>query len=309
MSLAIVIIRSSRLFAFSWLWALIVLLPALVVPLIVLVNEHRTYLAGIGFCLIAMWAFTRLNSCRPKVAKVVVGLYLLILVSLTVERNKVWADELHLWEDAAHKGPLMLKPQLRLGDEYAKLARWSEAETAYLKALDLRPRHAAARNNLGRLYLRQGNWAMAEEQFHTLLAVSPDVTAARLNLAGVLLRQEKWQEAIQEYKRVLEFDAANPDALEHLGDLALGRGGNAQEALAYYKASVEASPHAQCELVVTLGCGGEGEGQPCRGGGGVRRSSSHRFDLCRRLVQSRKPANRPGTFGGCIQLIQECRSV
>ena len=252
-SLAIVIIRNCRLFAFAWLWALIALLPALVVPLIVLVNEHRIYVAGIGFCLTAMWAFIRLNSNRPKVAKVVVGLYLFILTSLTVERNKVWADELQLWGDAARKGPMMLKPQLRLGDEYAKLAQWAEAEKAYLNALELRPRHAAARNNLGRLYLRQGNLAKAEEQFRALLAVSPDVVAARLNLAGVLVRQEKWQEAIQEYEQVLEFDAANSDALEHLGDLALGRGGNVKEAVAYYRAAVEASSVPSASLWSRLG--------------------------------------------------------
>ena len=252
-SLAIVIMRNSRLFAFAWMWALIALLPALVVPLIVLVNEHRMYVAGIGFCLIAMWGFARLNSCRPKVAKVVVGLYLLILASLTVDRNKVWADELQLWRDAARKGPLMLKPQLRLGDEHAKRAQWAEAENSYLKALNLRPRHAATRNNLGRLYLRQGNWAQAEEQFRTLLAVSPDVIAARLNLASVLVRHEKWQEATEEYEQVLKFDAENSDALEHLGDLALARGGNAKEALEYYRASVGVSSTPSASLWSRLG--------------------------------------------------------
>ena len=174
----------------------------------------------------------------------------------------MWADELQLWGDAARKGPMMLKPQLRLGDEYAKLAQWAEAEKAYLNALELRPRHAAARNNLGRLYLRQGNLGKAEEQFRALLAVSPDVIAARLNLASVLVRQEKWPEAIQEYERALEFDAANSDALEHLGDLALGHGGNVKEAVAYYRASVEGIVRTQCKLVVPPRRGREGERQP-----------------------------------------------
>jgi tetratricopeptide (TPR) repeat protein len=252
-SLAIVVMRHSRLFAFPWLWAVIALLPAMVVPLIVLVNEHRMYVAGIGFCLAAMWAFARMNARRPEVAKVVAGLYLLALASLTVGRNEVWADELELWDDAARKGPKMLKPQLRLGDAHAKLAQWSEAESAYLKALTLRPRHPAARNNLGRLYLRLGKLEKAEVQFRTLLDVSPDIVAARLNLAGVLVRHGHWQEAAQEYHRVLKFDAANSDALEHLGDIALRHGRNPTEALVFYRASVEASSDPSASLWSRLG--------------------------------------------------------
>ena len=67
------------------------------------------------------------------------------------------------------------------------------------------------------------------------------------------MRQDSWREAAQEYRQVLEFDATNSDALEHLGDIALGKGGNPVEALAFYRASVEASSGASASLWSRLG--------------------------------------------------------
>lgn len=54
---------------FAGAWAILLLLPAALVPLVVLVNEHRLYLAGIGFGLSLAWALGQLAGRRGPVAQ------------------------------------------------------------------------------------------------------------------------------------------------------------------------------------------------------------------------------------------------
>ena len=226
--------KGSKLLQFACAWSAILLVPASIVPLIVLVNEHRLYLAGIGLSLVCAWGLKEMLDRRAGVARVAVGVYTILLACITLQRNQVWADEFALWQDAAVKGPLMLKPHLRLGDALVHQRRFAEAESAYQRAIALRPHHPGARNNLGYLYKQQGRWREAEEQFRTLLRSSPDNVPARLNLAGLLLRQVGWSEAEVEYRRVLEFDDSGGVAQKNLGNIALQFRDDPGLALDYY---------------------------------------------------------------------------
>ena len=233
LSLAFLLCRSGKLLRFSCLWSAALLVPTAAVPLIVLVNEHRLYLAGVGLSLFLAWGWCQVPDRHRKVAWGLIAVYAAMLAVFGFQRNQVWADELFLWQDAAAKGPLMLKPHLRRGDALARLERWAEAEEAYLQAVTLRPQHPGARNNLGRLYMVQGRLEAAAREFRTLLQVSPDSVPARLNLASVLMRQGNWEGAAAEYRQVLEFDHTKGVAQGRLGDMAL-RQGNFQRALDYY---------------------------------------------------------------------------
>ena len=234
--------KGSKLLRFACAWVAILLVPTSAVPLIVLVNEHRLYLAGIGLSLVWGWGFKEMLGRRAGVARVAIGVYTILLVCITLQRNPVWADEFSLWQDAAVKGPLMLKPHLRLGDALVQQQRFTEAEEAYQRAVALRPNHPGARNNLGYLYKQQGRWREAEEQFRTLLRSSPDNVPARLNLAGLLLRQSGWSEAEAEYRQVLEFDDSGGVAQKKLGYIALRFRGDPGLALDYYDQALALVP-------------------------------------------------------------------
>ncbi len=222
LSLAAVVLKLRRLpipgFACGW-WALL-LLPSAIVPLIVLVNEHRLYLAGVGFC-VAVATCGWQPGKSGKVAVVLVALYTICLAAGSVHRGSAWEDELSLWEDAARKAPLMLKPHLRLADALKQAGRWREAEAAYLRALVLRPLHPAAGNNLGQLYAEMGRPEAALERFRAVLAASPDKVSTRLNLANLLLRRLDWREARLEYNRALQYGDAGGVAHGHLAQIAL----------------------------------------------------------------------------------------
>ncbi len=220
---------------FALVWSAVVLLPASVIPLIVLVNEHRLYLSLAGAGLLLGWLFDRLYQRRPRVALSSLAVYTVLLAMATFSRGKVWADERHLWADAAEKAPLMFKPHLRWADALLADGEVAAAEKAYLHALDLRPLHPAARNNLGRLYLRQGRLEEAERHFRTLLQVSPDIVPARLNLAALLLRQGEWVAAEKQYLQALEYGDTAGEAHVKLGYIALQHRGDFAAALGYYE--------------------------------------------------------------------------
>ncbi len=238
--LSLVVWRGGSALRFAGAWGALALLPTVAVPLIVLVNEHRLYLAGVAAALLLARWLAPAAGTRQGVALGVVAVYTTMLAAFSVQRTRAWADELTLWQDAATKAPLMLKPHLRMGDALAQQGREGAAEAAYLRALVLRPDHPGARNNLGQLYLRQGRLERAEEQFRHVLRVSPDIVPARLNLARLLLQRGEGPAAAAEYRRLLDAGDAAARAVAHgrLGWIALRQQDDPERALEHYDAGL-----------------------------------------------------------------------
>jgi len=184
----------------SWLfwagWIFVSLLPTLVVPLNVLVNEHRLYVPLAALALAAGRAWQQWG--RGKSERVV---YILLMACalLAYERNKVWSDELSLWQDAVRKSPQMSRPQVFLGNALRENGDYSGAKQAYEKVLALDPEHRSARTNLANIYLE---------------AAQRDSTKM-----GTYL-----QRAEQHYLRVLAADASYSEALNNLGSIYIMRG-------------------------------------------------------------------------------------
>ncbi len=225
-------------------WSFLSLLPASVIPLIVLVNEHRLYLALVGTSLAWGWLIYRVYLTAPRVALCAVPVYTMVLFSLTVERVSIWRDELSLWTDAAGRAPFMLKPHLRQADALVEVGDWAGAEAAYRHALVLRPFHPATRNNLGRLYMQLGRFKEAETQFRELLEVSPDIVQARLNWASIMLRDGRWQGAERLYREALTYGDTRGEVEKKLGFIALQFRGDAEEAVRLYRAGIARQPEA-----------------------------------------------------------------
>ncbi len=225
-------------------WAVLLLLPTALVPLVVLVNEHRLYLAGIAFALVVAWAWGEWARRQP-VAWGAFAVYNIMFCLLVLQRSAVWEDELSLWRDAARKAPQMLKPHLRLADALVGAGQLPAAETEYLRAVALRPQHPGARNNLGLLYLKQGRLAQAQEQFAALLEVSPDNLPARLNLGSTLLAQAHWKEAAAEYRLALVHGEEGGEAEAKLGWIALNHLQQPQLALDHFERAIGRRPHPQ----------------------------------------------------------------
>ncbi len=243
-SLAVVLLVGNRTIhsAATWVrfgvsWAAITLLPSAIVPLIVLVNEHRCYLASAGAAIVIAGCLGRMHS-RRAVTMAIVSVWVAVAISLTVARGEVWKDEVSLWLDATVKAPLMVKPHLRLADALEKTGAPDEAEQSYRRAIKLRPAHVSSRNNLGHLLMRAGRSREAEEQFRVLLSYSPDSIPVRLNLASLLLRQGRWRLAKDEYEAVVRYEDTDGVAHGRLGYIALQHEADPAHALDHYKQAI-----------------------------------------------------------------------
>ena len=197
-------------------WIVLSLAPTVLVPLNVLVNEHRLYLAMAGACLLAATACRRLP--RAMATRWVLGLVLLCFGILSSIRNAVWDNELDLWKDAAERAPEMPRVHVHLGNALRE-TDLSGASKSYRKALRIDRHHRAARTNLGNLYIEAATIAQD---------------------SSIAIRY--YESAAAEYEKVLREDPEYAEALNNLGSayMLLGR---TDESMRVLRRSVEAHPN------------------------------------------------------------------
>ncbi|MFC1837806.1 hypothetical protein ACFLYW_03915 [Thermodesulfobacteriota bacterium] len=174
--------KKQRLFSFCILWFLgNLVIESSVIPL-ELVFEHRTYLPSTFFLLLFVILLYRLLSARRLLLYVFFVIILLILPYWTYERNRVWADELTLWQDCLEKSP----------------NKWR------------------VHNNLGKEYFRIWETDKAIHHYRMALSIAPNAILPRMNLASALAQQSRYQEAIIELQIILTYEPDNARALKHL---------------------------------------------------------------------------------------------
>jgi len=218
------------------------------VPLNDLAVEHRMYLPmALGLCVAAGALMLRIPApWRPKFAVALA----ILLGALTIARNQVWTDELHLWQDAAGKNPRSPRTQNNLGKAYYEkgnldlalvhLKRSTQNIPGYIvrqynlkdpKALLERRagQDAGALNtvsgepltvygdlaephyNLASVYLDQGQLHLAEQEYRTAIRLNPDYFSAILSLGSVHARKGQYEEAIASFQAAIDRHRAVTD--------------------------------------------------------------------------------------------------
>jgi tetratricopeptide (TPR) repeat protein len=197
--------RKRPLLALAWMFYALVLLPSSSIePLKETMAEHRLHISLLGPAMLAGVGLVHLGR-RGLIGG---GLLTLVLLVLTFQRNRVWADEVSLWGEAAARNPASgealygygdalhlaeehglardafqeaievqpgnLDARTNLGREQAELGNRAEAEAAWLGALEISPSYCRAHNNLGLLHGRSGDYRQAERDFRTTLAYCPN---------------------------------------------------------------------------------------------------------------------------------------
>jgi tetratricopeptide (TPR) repeat protein len=204
--------RRRRSVSFLALWAAIVILPVSVMPLNVLVNERRLYLALAAFAWFAAFFLGRRMRRLSYV-----WLSLLCLTSL--QRNEVWATELTLWQDAAQKAPRMYRVQTNLGKALQLDGDESGALAAYQRAIDIDPRHGDAYNNIGILHHRQGRTREAIDWYHRALERYPDYEEIYQNMADGFSDLGDLEQARVWYEKALMVDDKRGSIWANYGEL------------------------------------------------------------------------------------------
>jgi len=152
---AILLLRRSeqtmpRLAALGICWFYVALIvESSIFPITDLVFEHRVYLPSAGFFL-SITAVTAGIIRNRRIAWGLLTVACLLLGGLTIARNRLWNDRLHLWQDTVAKAPGRYLAWANLAGEYLTLGHPDPAIRAYIRTLELNPGlHASVQARLG----------------------------------------------------------------------------------------------------------------------------------------------------------------
>jgi tetratricopeptide (TPR) repeat protein len=196
-------------------WFGVVLVPSS--ALILLTNygqpmaEHRAYLASCGFFAAVgaivgrvVWPWLAAGRRTPVPLAVTFATLLALLLSLTVARNRVWADPVTLWSDAVEKSPGTFQAQFGLANAYRARGDHAAAEPVYLRAIALRPALVEGYLGLAESFLEGGQQQKACETLRLAMLRIPADPRPRLALAA-LQEPTNAAESLELCRHVLEL--------------------------------------------------------------------------------------------------------
>ena len=212
-----------RHWAFGTSWFCLCLLPTLLIPLHVLVNDHRPYLAVVGVAFLV----GRLSS-RREIACVWAGICL-VLALLSYQRGQVWQNDITLWSDSVARAPSMSVSHYNLGFALHREGELEAAKRAYERAVELEPRYVRAQTNLGAIYRELGDLKRARTVLEDAIVADPFAVEALNNLALTESSLGQLPEAIALFRRAIKADPTRAELWLNLG-LALRDNGQLDEA-------------------------------------------------------------------------------
>ncbi len=177
-----------RLIFFFTCWFFIVNLPILLAMLESPLQENRGYLAAVGFTVLSGIVLSRLSLLgrQNRPLKISVLIFIIILCSvITFDRNRIWANELTLWQDVAEKYPNSWRAYYSLGKVCNDYGLEKIAIRHYSEAIRIRPDYFDARLALGKLFFKNEELLQAREMLERAALIKPYRIDAHMKLGEV----------------------------------------------------------------------------------------------------------------------------
>jgi Flp pilus assembly protein TadD len=218
------------------LWFVAALGVPLIVPLNVLVNEHRLYLPAAGFAIAA--AVPMMSRVVPRSVPV---LLCIVFVATSVAQNRLWQNELSLWTSAVQRAPYSSRAWSNLAMALHAEGERDSADVAYHRALTLNPGHARTWNNLGLLLEESGRLEEARSAYAQAAGRSRSFSGPLANLGRLALATGDMDGADEALSAALLRNGLDVDAILHRGSLLQMRG-HTDSARANFERVLELDP-------------------------------------------------------------------
>jgi protein O-mannosyl-transferase len=214
---ALAVIQRRQWPALAAVWAayVVILLPVLGIahngPQ--LAADRYTYLASLGWCVLAGAGLALGWQRRHTLRLVVTGLAVAVVASLgglTWNQVHVWRDTDTLWSHALAVSP-SARAYMNVGLMLGRQGRLPEAVDHVREALRINPAFPEAYNAMGMVLAEQGRTKEAAEYLQLALRINPKLADAHNNLGLALADQDRLPDAITHFETALRL---NPD----LGD-------------------------------------------------------------------------------------------
>jgi tetratricopeptide (TPR) repeat protein len=241
------VLRYYRRAGWCLVWFWVSLLPILPLPFItglVLYQEHRSYLGGIGLA----WAAGGVASLGWRVSAgwrvvpiaVLAGLCAAAVWADAV-RTRVWRTGESVWEDSLAKYPNSTLGHNARAMWLTDAGRLEEARIELERSLAVDSSRARTHSLLGIVHALMGRYDRAIAEFELALIIAPTDPSARTNLGRAYEHMGRTDQALAAYERVLQAYPKHAPALGRSGVL-LERAGRLDEAASRYRAVVALDP-------------------------------------------------------------------
>jgi len=240
--------RRVPLIAFGLAWMLITFSINLA-PRSNVIFEHKLYLISFGFFLAGVVALSVWVPNRRTLMWILLGM-ITVLAIVSFQRNKVWANELILWEDSIKKSPHKARVNASLGRVYGTRGRYDEAIYYLSRAIAISPDNITYENR-GVLYSQQGRSAQALEDLNRSIAMDPNYFSTYVKRSWIYQVQHNYKAALDDLQRAIQLEPYFADAYIERGMLWMQMG-QPQEALKDFQQALKIDPF---NYDVLLKCG------------------------------------------------------
>jgi tetratricopeptide (TPR) repeat protein len=217
--------KKRPLAAFATAWFFITLAPeSSFAPLTEVVNDHRPYIAsslGLSVLLVLAldWGASWFGARRRAAFVALTTALCLAAVPAIRRRNWEWQDSLRLWESTLRSSPDNGRAWLNAGVSYMGHGDLAKARVYFERARQISPGYAYIPMNLSILDMAEGRFDEALREAETAVSEQPSMSSTRSILGESFEKLGRGEEAAAAYRRAVELDPSNAQAIEGLARL------------------------------------------------------------------------------------------
>jgi len=196
-----------RLISFSIFWFFLTLLPeSSILPQEDVIFEHRLYLPLVGYCIfLASGVYYLLGKNNLKTMIIVLSLVVACNSVLTYQRNKIWKNEIILWQDVVQKSPHKARAYNNLGWAYYNQGNFTEAISDYNKAIEINPQYIYSYDDRGLIYAQEGNFTQAIAEYNKAIKINPYYAQIYYHRGLAFSKQNNNPQALEDMEKAKEL--------------------------------------------------------------------------------------------------------
>jgi len=183
----------------------------------------------------------------------ILGIILSLYSFRTIDRNKDWKDNEHLFWKDVKTNPASFRLHYAVGsaarvkgeaaiDTTNRNKYFKEAISHYYQSLAIIPKQAETWYNMGVCYYAFNDIEKAMQAYKQCIQYDPNYKSAYNNIGVIYFKKFNYDSASYYFNKTIQLDPRNADAISNVGAI-LHTNGKYDEALQYYEKSLEIMPN------------------------------------------------------------------